>query len=680
MAEEGEFNQFITDDIDDIGNTGGAGSGQDDIIDQIGVVDNGPTPTPTPTVTVGGCDIIAQNCPTGFVCQIVSSPGGAFGLPTFSSQCVEIILPTPTPTITPTITPTVVTSECDIIAQNCPPGFVCQIVSSPGGPLGLPIFSSRCVEVVPPRCPPQGEFLGCSNIDGLGIYAGGESPPDQPCYTFTAATPSCTGEVTCPPIGTFIRCTELLSTSGRIAEYSNGLQNGQCSSYTAIATQEQCPTAPVYCNMRDESALCSTILGPAWSGDATRTVNVLVNGQPTPSGCTTFPGIGDWNTSECTRIQCPPKDTFKECSKEFAVYYSGEINPTTNTCGTFEVYEPSRCLPPDPCKPANTFLYCELKEVDIEGQRVITNAVFARGYVGADEEQTSEGCPIYRANSPECTTPPRWRRCIQQSISRAAFPQFIDGTPPSDYTESTDIFGVCYNAPPLPSPSPTPSISATPLPSPSPTPSISATPVASPSPTPSISATPAASSIPGVTPSPTPSVSATPRPSPPLRWRQCGLSAFIGGTPPVNYTQSTDGTGVCYNPPLQWRDCISGQLNEGAIPVEYRKSIFTVGGECWEPRTVIGFQPSLSTALTFTYQRGSNEIPQPTSVIATNPSYGVSYRVSIQTNPDIIVQPSSFIMTPRSREQFFINVTPILLDKLGDGTSTIEMSIDIVEI
>jgi hypothetical protein len=627
MAEEGEFNQFITDDIDDIGNTGGAGSGQDDIIDQIGVVDNGltPTPTPTPTVTVGGCDIIAQNCPPGFVCQIVSSPGGAFGLPTFSSQCVEIVLPTPTPTITPTITPTVTVGECDLIAQNCPPGFVCQIVSSTGGPLGLPIFSSQCVEVVPPRCPPQGEFLGCSNIDGLGIYAGGDPPPGQPCYTYTAEATSCTGEISCPPVGTFLRCTELLSTSGRIAEYSNGLQNGQCNSYTAIATQEQCPTAPVYCNMRDESALCSTILGPAWSGDATRTVNVLVNGQPTPSGCTTFPGIGDWNTSECTRIQCPPKDTFKECSKEFAVYYSGEINPTTNTCGTFEVYEPSRCLPPDPCKPANTFLYCELKEVDIEGQRVITNAVFAtggsaRGYVGADEEQTSEGCPIYRANSPECTTPPRWRRCIQQSISRAAFPQFIDGTPPSDYTESTDIFGVCYNAPP---------------------------------------------------------------PRPP-QWRQCGSSEFIDGTPPSDYTQSIDGgrSGVCYIPPQpsQWRDCISGQLNEGAIPAEYRKSIFTGGGECWEPRTVIGFQPSLSTALTFTYQRGSNEIPQPTSVIANNPSYGVSYRVSIQTNPDIIVQPSSFIMTPRSREQFFINVTPILLDKLGDGTSTIEMSIDIVEI
>jgi len=150
--------------------------------------------------------------------------------------------------------------------------------------------------------------------------------------------------------------------------------------------------------------------------------------------------------------------------------------------------------------------------------------------------------------------------------------------------------------------------------------------------------------------------------------------------PPVNYTQSTDGTGVCYNPPLQWRDCISGQLNNGVAPVEYRKSIFTGGGECWEPRTIIGFQPSLSEALTFTYQRGSNNIPQPNLIIANNPSYGVSYRVSIHTNPDIIVQPSSFIMTPRSRNQFFVNVTPVLLDKLGDGTSTIEMSIDIVEI
>jgi hypothetical protein len=133
---------------------------------------------------------------------------------------------------------------------------------------------------------------------------------------------------------------------------------------------------------------------------------------------------------------------------------------------------------------------------------------------------------------------------------------------------------------------------------------------------------------------------------------------------------------------ITWRDCISGILKEGNAPAGYREEPYSGagGGTCWEPITVVGFSPSLSEALLFTYQRGSSNLPQPKTITATNPSYGTSYRVTITTNPDIIVTPSSFTIQPRSDQSFIVNVTPVLLGKLGDGTSTIQMSVDIQEI
>jgi hypothetical protein len=191
-----------------------------------------------------------------------------------------------------------------------------------------------------------------------------------------------------------------------------------------------------------------------------------------------------------------------------------------------------------------------------------------------------------------------------------------------------------------------------PIPSPSPSPTPSSSPIPSPSPTPQLSPTPSTSTTPIL---PAPSLSRTPLPS----------------TTPIPSRIV-----------ITYRDCISGVLNEGLAPREYREVAYAGagGGTCWEPSTIVGFQPSLSEALTFTYQRGGSNLPQPKPITANNPSYGVSYRITMRTNPDIIVQPSSFTISPRSSQQFFVNVTPTLLDKLGDGTSTIEMSVDITEI
>jgi hypothetical protein len=252
--------------------------------------------------------------------------------------------------------------------------------------------------------------------------------------------------------------------------------------------------------------------------------------------------------------------------------------------------------------------------------------------------------------------PPQWRECGTLNP--------VPGTPPENYIQENDSLGICYTAPTVET------------------------------------------------------------------WRECNTSTTIIGTPPNNFIESRDARGVCYNEiiipqpspsstpvviigpspspspsrilpapspsrtPLPsttpipsrivitYRDCISGVLNEGLAPQGYREVTYTGagGGTCWEPGTVVGFQPSLSDALTFTYQRGGSNLPQPKSITANNPSYGVSYRITMRTNPDIVVQPSSFTISPRSSQQFFVNVTPTLLDKLGDGTSTIEMSVDISEV
>jgi hypothetical protein len=173
---------------------------------------------------------------------------------------------------------------------------------------------------------------------------------------------------------------------------------------------------------------------------------------------------------------------------------------------------------------------------------------------------------------------------------------------------------------------------------------------------------------------PPPSPSSTPQLSP--------TTSPILPAPSPSRTPLPSTTPIPSRIVITYRDCISGVLNEGLAPQGYREVAYAGagGGTCWEPSTIVGFQPSLSEALTFTYQRGGSSFPQPKPITANNPSYGVSYRITMRTNPDIIVQPSSFTISPRSSQQFFVNVTPTLLDKLGDGTSTIEMSVDISEV
>ena len=296
LIEEDELSQFTN------GTGGGGGGGGDNPT---------PTPTPTPVVTAGGCSIIENDCPAGYVCQIVESFSGGLGfyaVPTYTAKCVQIPVATPTPT-----------------------------------PTGN-------------TCPQQGTFIRCTDANGLGLFAGGESPPGQPCNTFTAAADQCKSEVTCPPVGTFIRCTELVTAIGTIAEFSNGLQYGQCSSYTAVSdicNPKTCIegfTGPTECNgsnvvqtyrktdCSEELRTVETCAEKCVGGKCETTVTCTAEfvGEPRCLGnnivrtfrntdCSTENRIIDTCTQGCENAQCKctPKGTFLGCTEVGGVREDG---------------------------------------------------------------------------------------------------------------------------------------------------------------------------------------------------------------------------------------------------------------------------------------------------------------------------------------------------------------------
>jgi len=514
---------------------------------------------------------------------------------------------------------------------TCPPNYICVTGNCVAGctsaadcPAGYVCFNGRCrlADVpTPTKCSPPGEFIRCSGYDGLGIFAGGESPPGQPCNTFTAPSSQC-GGTACPPVGTFIRCTELRTELGVIGEFSNGLQNGVCSSYTAIA--EQCST--VYCNMTDVTAQCANILDDTWEGTASRTVNVLVNGQPTPADCTVFPGIPTaWDTSECTKKvgvtpKCPPQGEFKQCSGTTGVYYTGAINAVTKECLTVNQLNDSQCIKIS-CPPNGEFLRCE--DGYTSGGTKPTNAVFSDGGLFGV-------CGEYRGNLAQCEItrtcdrlPPYFDRCDGTTGIYLNGCNNDTDNPPE--RRANDL--ACIVVVPTPTPTPTPTSTLT-------------------------------QGDPAPTPPPPPTPTPTPEPPP-----------------------------VVFVPTPTWRDCVSGNLNDGIAPSAYREILYTGagGGTCWEPSTIIGFSPNLNEALLFSYERGSVSVPQPKSVTVTNPSYGVAYRITLTTNPDVklgIGDKSgagalSFTVEPRKNVVFSVNVTPQLLDKLGDGSSDLDMKVEI---
>jgi hypothetical protein len=113
-----------------------------------------------------------------------------------------------------------------------------------------------------------------------------------------------------------------------------GCTNPAATNYNPSATidDNSCVLPKEYCNMTDVSTACSEILGNGWAGTAQRTVNVLVNGQPTPLGCTSFPGVpSQWNTNKCVRVDSPPPVIFG-CTNTFAVNYNPQATRDDGSC------------------------------------------------------------------------------------------------------------------------------------------------------------------------------------------------------------------------------------------------------------------------------------------------------------------------------------------------------------
>lgn len=191
-----------------------------------------------------------------------------------------------------------------------------------------------------------------------------------------------------------------------------------------------------------------------------------------------------------------------------------------------------------------------------------------------------------------------------------------------------------------------------------------------------VSPTPSPTSVPNISPTPTPTPSTSPTTCLALgticdtRENKCCVGACISDP-----ALGTFG-GVCGFPEEEqtWRSCVDGLLRSGNPPPYYSLS---ADGTCWGPSIDVVFTPDLQTALRFTYQRGSAELPNPVTVLATNTSNVSTYSVSLTTNNNITITPSSFILTPNQSLAFNVATTPTILDQLGDGTSTFRLVIDI---
>jgi hypothetical protein len=656
-------------------------------------------------------------------------------------------------------------------------------------------YDLQCLTTPPPstptsNCPEYGSFLQCSSVNGLGIYAGGDAGPGKPCYTFTAPADECKTQIECPPVGEFIRCTGQQTSIGGIAEFSNGIQNGQCSSFTRVDEQcgptdpppppssppppppsaeacppyqeflgcngstgtfafgsrnqfgecetysipyavqcynppvspEACPPAGqfIQCNgttgvyhagSRDATGQCGTyttpydIIGGCAGGDppscpaegtfkrCVGTTGYYESGvsnaqgqcteysqaydaqcydppppDPSPSrtpapsspACSpygtfitcTANGTGIYSegvkdaSGECKTYQvsfdaqcttCPQNGTFIQCEQSTGIYYTGVKN-SDGTCATRPNPNDSNCVVQ--CPPANEFIQC------VGSDAVYHTGTYNYNLQRCDTRTVPNDSQCYNPPSPSSTPaptpppspPPQEDYCPPYGTFDGCAGDigiYYQGTRVGGICEKYQIFNDerCYQPPPSPSNTPVPIF---------PTPSNTPVPIP---PTPSNTPAPPPSN----TPRPTPSNTPFPTPSP---------------------------------SPVRWRDCVDGILKDGNAPAAYREVNYSGagGGMCWEPTGNVGFSPSLSEVLMFTYQRGSSELPQAKKITATNPSYGRSYSVTITTNSDIIITPSAFTIAPRKSVEFSVKVTPQLLEQLGDGSSTLQMSFDIMEL
>ena len=471
-------------------------------------------------------------------------------------------------------------------------------------------------------CEPVGTFIGCSGTENIGIFSLGPQA-DGGCLNEERRTSRCEKTITVTNTGLCQSDSEC--ATGYRCDFSNTTQIGEDATNQA----GKCVLVKTYCNYKDITAACSdTVAGPGlvgYVGSATRTFVVLdTNGNPLPLGCSADTSINtNWDLSECTKGSGP------------CTYIEEEAACTTLLGDGWSGIASRKVLGPN----------------NVSNCTADPNA----------EIWNTSGCGKISDPFP-CQTKTETTNCRvllgsnysdQQTLTRTVLDRDASGgTQPAgctivgitDYntTLCTRITQPPVTPPPITQPPVTP-------------PPITPPPVTPPPITP-----------PPVTPPPItpPPVEFTPPP--------------VGFTPPP-----------ITPPPVQqltWRDCVTGRVNVGLPPTNFVQVGHNgpAGGTCWEAQTEIGFNPSLSEALRFTYQRGSSVYPTPKSVTATNSNYGTAYRLTLRTNPDVkLIYNSaqgdgalSFILAPRASATFYVNVTSKLLAALQDGSTSLYMDVE----
>jgi hypothetical protein len=141
-------------------------------------------------------------------------------------------------------------------------------------------------------------------------------------------------------------------------------------------------------------------------------------------------------------------------------------------------------------------------------------------------------------------------------------------------------------------------------------------------------------------------------------------------------------------PTASWRSCIDLQLKPGDPPADYIAVVYAPNSVCWEPPSQIGFIPALNDLLRYTWQRGTTVYPEARTFEVTNPSYASSYNLTFRTNPDVVLSTSrntskqgllTFTIAPRATVRVTVTVPSTLLNTLADGTSVLDLQIEVRE-
>ncbi len=716
------------------------------------------TPTPTPTVTqstTGECDIISQNCPAGFICQVVESGGsglGFFAVPTFTTRCV----PAPTPPAATCLSYKIQSTEA--VLTQLGNGIVNPTVSVrytacgqfPESPVvtlsrtGIPVGNS--IEYAATICSTTTPVVFNSGVTvsppSTNIALCTQPPPvEQTTLTVqsdTGGTVKINGAtVTQPQTGTKSRIVTVT------AEPSSTRYK---FSYWVIRNSNQVEPLP----QRPTSTTLDIVM------DVDKTVQAvfeLVN-QP-PIANFTFTVNNQTKTVNFTDTSTDSDGTIASRRWNFGDSTTSNLERPTKTYTTYGSYQVQLIVTDDKGLEASVTKTVSLTQSNLtisatpkilrlrKNSNVSTNITIAQanltsaitlqvanlppGVTSSIQNQTATGATLRFSNSGQTRG--------NTDVTVTARGETIDGTPITSIPETVTIKGT-YTTTVVPSLSSHGTVGGfTAL---TPTPTLLANGAIeleadNDAPT-TITAT-AANGYRFVGFFKNPDLNTrvsqegqttlvisdftnntytakfeqiqSGQCTPPEYERFVDVSCPQGQTGTAKqkqvrtYNSQAPGPGTCPvtsdwqnsgNPDYttcttiqRWRNCITGQLVDGTPPTGYIQATFTgpAGGVCWEPPGEIGFLPSLSEALRFTYQRGSSTYPAPRTLQISNTSNSYAQRVTLTTDNRVnFTQGTStsagtvaVVIPPKGYVTLTVSVTPQLLQDSQDGSSVLALNV-----